>query len=79
MNSQSGPHVVDWPNQWPAIANQSPPRRWAVVMAQGPRRLVEACGFRIESGAVVFVEPVGCVAAFAPGTWLQIEEDRTNA
>lgn len=48
-------------------------------MAQGPRRLVEACGFRIESGAVVFVEPVGCVAAFASGTWLQIEEDRNNA
>lgn len=55
------------------------PRRWAVVMAQGPRRLVEACGFRIESGAVVFVQPVGCVAAFAPGTWSTVEEDRSNA
>ena len=55
------------------------PRRWAVVMADNSRRLVEARGFRIESGAVVFVEPVGCVAAFAPGAWLSIEEDRNNA
>ncbi len=59
--------------------NPSAPRRWAVVMAQGPRRLVEARGFRIESGAVVFAEPAGCVAAFAAGTWVMIEEDRTNA
>lgn len=55
------------------------PRRWAVVMTQGPRRLVQARGFRIESGAVVFVEPVGCVAAFAPGTWSMVEEDRNSA
>jgi hypothetical protein len=47
-------------------------------MAQGPRRLVEARGFRIESGAAVFAGPAGCVAAFASGTWLQIEEDRNN-
>lgn len=59
--------------------NPAAPRRWAVVMADNSRRLVEARGFLIESGAVVFVEPVGCVAAFAPGTWSTVEEDRSNA
>lgn len=55
------------------------PRRWSVVMADNSRRLVEARGFRIESGAVVFAEPAGCVAAFAAGTWSTIEQDRSNA
>lgn len=45
----------------------------------GPRRLVVARGFRVESGAVVFVALVGCVAAFAPGTWSTIEPDWTYA
>lgn len=57
----------------------SAPRRWSVIMADNSRRLVEARGFRIESGAVVFVEPVGCVAAFASGIWSMVEEDRSNA
>ena len=57
----------------------SSPRRWSVVMADGSRKLVEARGFRIESGAVVFAEPAGCVAAFASGIWSSIEEDRSNA
>jgi hypothetical protein len=48
-------------------------------MTSGPRRLVEARGFRIESGAVVFAEPAGCVAAFESGIWSSIEEDRSNA
>jgi hypothetical protein len=59
--------------------NPAGPRRWSVVMTSGPRRLVEARGFRIESGAVVFAEPAGCVAAFESGIWSSIEEDRSNA
>lgn len=71
--SQATPFVADWPTPMQS------PRRWSVVMADNSRRLVEARGFRIESGAVVFAEPAGCVAAFAAGTWSTIEQDRSNA
>jgi hypothetical protein len=48
-------------------------RRWRVTMAVGEVRTVEAVTFRVEGGALVLVLPVGCAAAYAPGTWLSIE------
>ena len=50
-------------------------RRWRVELAtdQAPR-MVEARGFRVEGGALIFNQPAGCVAAFAPGCWRTIEQ-----
>jgi hypothetical protein len=48
-------------------------RRWCVEMADKTSRVVEAHGFRIEGGGLIFVQPAGCVAAFASGQWLMIE------
>ena len=49
-------------------------RRWCVTMTDGGVRTIEAPGFRVEGGALVLVLPAGCAAAYAPGTWLTIEE-----
>jgi hypothetical protein len=47
--------------------------RWRVTMADKTARTIEARGFRVEGGALIFNQPAGCVAAFAPGYWLTIE------
>jgi len=49
-------------------------RLWRVTMADGGARTIEAPAFRVEGGALVLVLPAGCAAAYAPGTWLTIEE-----
>jgi hypothetical protein len=41
-------------------------------------RVVEARGFRVEAGALVLVQPLGCAAAYAPSTWLTIEAHDTE-
>jgi len=43
-------------------------------MSDGTTRTVEAHSFRVEAGALVMVLPVGCAAAYAPGTWATIEQ-----
>jgi hypothetical protein len=48
-------------------------KRWRVTMADKTERTIEARGFRIEGGALIFNQPAGCVAAYAPTTWLTIE------
>jgi hypothetical protein len=48
-------------------------RRWRVEMADQTSRTIEAHGFRVEGGGLIFVQPAGCVAAFASGQWLMIE------
>jgi hypothetical protein len=48
-------------------------KRWRVTMADKTARTIEARGFRVEHGALVLVQPVGCAAAYAPSTWLTIE------
>lgn len=53
------------------------PKQWRVTMADGEVRVVEAVTFRVEGGALVLVLPAGCVAAYAPGTWLRIEPEVT--
>jgi hypothetical protein len=53
-----------------------PPPFWRVAMADNTTRNVEALGFRVEGGALVLLRPAGCVAAFAPGTWLSVESWR---
>jgi hypothetical protein len=60
------------PSKAPAI------KRWRVEMADQTARLIEARGFRVESGALVLVQPAGCAAAYAPSTWLTIEEIHTE-
>jgi hypothetical protein len=49
-------------------------KRWRVELVpdQAPL-IVEAHGFRIEGGGLIFVRPAGCVAAFAPGCWRTIQ------
>jgi hypothetical protein len=49
-------------------------KRWRVEMADKTTRTIEAHGFRIEGGGLIFVRPAGCVAAYAPGCWRTIEE-----
>jgi hypothetical protein len=59
------------------LPQQSQPlvtRRWRVTMADKTARTIEARGFRVEGGALVLVLPLGCAAAYAPSTWLTIEE-----
>ena len=34
----------------------------------------ESKRWRVESGALVLVQPRGCAAAYGPSTWLTIEE-----
>jgi hypothetical protein len=53
-------------------------KRWRVEMADKATRVVEARGFRVEGGALVLVLPLGCAAAYAPGTWLTIEAHDTE-
>jgi hypothetical protein len=53
-------------------------KRWRVEMADKTARVVEAHGFRVEGGALVLVLPLGCAAAYAPGTWLTIEAHDTE-
>jgi hypothetical protein len=53
-------------------------KRWRVEMADQTERVIQARGFRIESGALVLVQPAGCAAAYAPSTWLTIEELNTE-
>jgi hypothetical protein len=48
-------------------------KRWRVELADKTARTIEARGFRVEGGALVLVLPLGCAAAYAPGTWLTIE------
>jgi hypothetical protein len=51
-----------------------PVKRWHVELGDNqPPRTVEAHGFRVEGGALIFVQPAGCVAAYAPGCWRTIE------
>lgn len=58
------------PSQSPVIV-----KRWRVeLVADQAPRTVEAHGFRIEGGGLIFVQPAGCVAAFAPGCWRTIEQ-----
>jgi len=47
---------------------------WRVTMADNTARTIEAPAFRIDGGALVLLLPAGCGAAYAPGTWLTIEE-----
>jgi len=55
-------------------ATESPvTTRWRITMADKTVRTIEARGFRVEGGALIFNQPAGCVAAFAPGCWLTIE------
>jgi hypothetical protein len=49
-------------------------KRWRVELADRTTCTIEARGFRVESGALVLVQPAGCAAAYAPSTWLTIEE-----
>jgi len=50
-------------------------KRWRVeLMPDQAPRTVEAHGFRIEGGGLIFVQPAGCVAAYAPGCWRTIEQ-----
>lgn len=53
-------------------------KRWRVEMADKTTRTIEAHGFRVEGGALVLVLPLGCAAAYAPGTWLTIEARDTE-
>jgi hypothetical protein len=53
-------------------------KRWHVEMADRTARTIEARGFRVESGALVLVQPAGCAAAYGPSTWLTIEEIHTE-
>ena len=53
-------------------------KRWRVEMADKTARTIEARGFRVEWGALVLVQPLGCAAAYAPSTWLMIEELNTE-
>jgi hypothetical protein len=61
-------------------ATESPPtqspviKRWRVTMADKTTRTIEARGFRVEHGALALVLPLGCAAAYAPSTWVTIEE-----
>jgi hypothetical protein len=48
-------------------------KRWRVTLADQTTRMIEARGFRIEHGALVLVQPLGCAAAYAPSMWLSIE------
>jgi hypothetical protein len=48
-------------------------KRWRVTMADKTARVIEARGFRVEHGALVQVQPLGCAAAYAGGTWLTVE------
>jgi hypothetical protein len=57
-----------------SVAAADPPKRWRVTMADKTTRTIEARGFRVEHGALVLVQPLGCAAAYAPGTWLTIED-----
>jgi hypothetical protein len=50
------------------------PKKWRVTMADKTARVIEARGFRVECGALVLVQPAGCAAAYAPSSWLTIEE-----
>ena len=54
-------------------------KRWRVEMADRTTRTIEARGFRVEHGALVLVRPLGCAAAYAPSTWLTIEEIHNTA
>jgi hypothetical protein len=53
-------------------------KRWRVEMANKTTRTIEARGFRVECGALVLVQPLGCAAAYAPSTWLTIESLETE-
>jgi hypothetical protein len=48
-------------------------RQWRVTLTDNTPRTITAHGFRVEGGALVLVLPLGCAAAYAPGTWLTIE------
>jgi hypothetical protein len=48
-------------------------KRWRVELANKTARTIEARGFRVEGGALVLVQPLGCAAAYAPGCWCTIE------
>jgi hypothetical protein len=48
-------------------------KRWRVTMADKTARTIEARGFRVEGGALIFNQPAGCVAAYALGCWCTIE------
>ena len=49
-------------------------RQWRVTMADNTARTIEAPAIRVDGGALVLLLPAGCAAAYAPGTWLTIEE-----
>jgi hypothetical protein len=68
--------TADQSNGGSSIAAADGPRRWRVELADKTARTIEARGFRAEHGALVLVQPRGCAAAYAPSTWLTIEEDR---
>jgi hypothetical protein len=53
-------------------------KRWRVEMADRTTRTIEARGFRVESGALVLVEPAGCAAAYGPSIWFTIESLETE-
>jgi hypothetical protein len=62
------PHATAAPSRVPVT------KRWRVELGDIAPRMIEARGFRVEGGALIFIHPAGCVAAFAPGCWRTIEE-----
>jgi hypothetical protein len=60
------------------FAPVTPVRRWRILLADSEVRVVEALTFRIEGGALVMTMSAGCVAAWAPGQWLQVEPEPTS-
>ena len=49
-------------------------KRCRIELADKTARVIEARDFRVEHGALVLVQPLGCAAAYGPSTWLTIEE-----
>jgi hypothetical protein len=66
--------TVNQSNGGSSVATADPPKRWRVELADKTARTIEARGFRVEHGALVLVQPHGCVAAYGPSTWLTIEQ-----
>jgi hypothetical protein len=60
-----------------ALTNDCNDTQWFHRLARAART-IEARGFRVECGALVLVQPLGCAAAYGPSTWLAIEELNTE-
>ena len=64
--------------RWGLTLADAESKRWRIALADKTTRMIEARGFRVEGGALVLVQPAGCAAAYAPSTWLTIEELSTE-